>query len=251
VTPTPATLHAALRARAKGLYTCEAAAELLIAHASWLHRGDFLGAFVHTAPSPAGGSPTADIDWPGAISALDGGRLPCSSGEGRVLRIAASLAEGIPANLQDALAGLDTTNVELVARAVLHAGGTKRPLDPAASLGIPATPAGATMSNPAGNEAADPDVTLPTPAADNITGILYLAADVLAHLARDPRVDTHATAFLAELLGTRAQLEDLIDVCRNQATRMHACAATSDHHDTTTAGTAGRGQAQHGQKLPK
>jgi hypothetical protein len=122
---TPLHLHAALRAHAGGLYAQEAAVELLIAHFSWLRRGDFLDEFVLTAPSPAGGTPVADIRWLDAVGALDDGRLPCSGGEGRVLRIAASLAGGVPVNLQDALTGLDTTNIGLVARAVLHAGGQK------------------------------------------------------------------------------------------------------------------------------
>jgi hypothetical protein len=221
-------LHAALRAQAKGLYACEAAAELLIAHASWLRRSDFLDAFVHTAPSPAGGTPTADIHWPEAIGALDSGRLPCSSGEGRVLRIAASLAEGIPANLRDAITGLDTTNVELVTRAVLHAGGVNATLAVTDDLAARRPPRGTghsqepPVNNPAAsNEATGAEVTLPAPAAGNITGVLHLAADVLAHLARDPQVDTDASAFLAELLGTPARLEDLIDVCRNQTTCLH------------------------------
>jgi hypothetical protein len=125
VRPTLAQLHAALRAHAGGLCAREAAVELLIGHVSWLHCGDFLDEFVHTALNAAGGVPIADIRWPDAVGALDDGRLPCSGGEGRVLRIAASLADGVPVNLRDALTGLDTTNIALVARAVLHAGGQK------------------------------------------------------------------------------------------------------------------------------
>jgi hypothetical protein len=44
----------------------------------------------------------ATIDWPAAITALDGGGLPASGGERRVLRLAASLADGIPVDLRDA-----------------------------------------------------------------------------------------------------------------------------------------------------
>jgi hypothetical protein len=112
-----------LRAHAKGLYCTQAAAELLIAHASWLHRDDFLDQFMRTGPGLSSGIPMAYIDWPEAIAALDGGRLPCSGGEGRMLKIAASLAEGVPVNLRDGLTGLDTTNINLVARAVQHTGG--------------------------------------------------------------------------------------------------------------------------------
>jgi hypothetical protein len=46
---------------------------------------------------------TTEIDWPAAVAALDTGGLPCSSGERQILRLAASLAEGIPVDLRDAL----------------------------------------------------------------------------------------------------------------------------------------------------
>jgi len=88
-------LTAALRAHARGLHHLEAAVELMISHGSWLRRADFLH-FVHTAPGPIGGTPMASIDWPQVIAALDHGRLPCSGAEGRMLRLAASLAEGTP-----------------------------------------------------------------------------------------------------------------------------------------------------------
>jgi hypothetical protein len=39
--------------------------------------------------------------------------------------VAASLAEGIPDDLRDALTGLNATNIGLVAQAVLHAGGQR------------------------------------------------------------------------------------------------------------------------------
>jgi hypothetical protein len=43
----------------------------------------------------------ASIEWPEAISALHAGHLPCSAGENRMLRIIASLADGIPVNLRE------------------------------------------------------------------------------------------------------------------------------------------------------
>jgi hypothetical protein len=123
MTRIPARLPAALRAHAAGVYAGEAATELLIAHHSWLRRSDFLTRFVHTSPGPADGAPVAAVDWPAAITALDTGCLPCSSGESRILKIVASLAEGIPVDLRDALTGLDATNLDLVAQAVRRAGG--------------------------------------------------------------------------------------------------------------------------------
>jgi hypothetical protein len=123
MTHTPAHLHTALRTHAKGLYADEAATELLIAHDSWLHRPDFLARFVDISPGLANGTPVAAVDWPGAITALDAGHLPCSSGEARILKITASLADGIPVDLRDALTGLDATNLDLIAQAVFHTGG--------------------------------------------------------------------------------------------------------------------------------
>ena len=70
----------------------------------------------------------AAIDWPAAIAALDDD-LPCSGGENRMLRLAASLAGGIPVNLRDALTGLDDRNIQLVINAALHASGHRRPCD--------------------------------------------------------------------------------------------------------------------------
>jgi len=119
-------LAAPLRARARGLHAAEAGTELLINHATWLHRSDFHDHFVHPDTSTTGDTETADIDWPAAITALNTGELPCSGGEQRMLRLAASLADGIPVNLRDALTGLDTRNTDLVSQAVLHASGNRR-----------------------------------------------------------------------------------------------------------------------------
>ncbi len=119
-------LAAELRAHASGLYTAEAGCELLINHATWLHRADFRDQFVHTGPSITDNTtPMAHIDWAGALAALDTSRMPCSGGEGRVLRLAASLAHGAPVNLADALTGLDHTNIYLFIQAVLHAAGQR------------------------------------------------------------------------------------------------------------------------------
>ena len=71
------------------------------------------------------------VHWQAAVAALDGGRLACGDSEAQVLRIAASIAEGVPVDLRGALGGLDEVNVVLVARAVLHANGRR---DAAAAL---------------------------------------------------------------------------------------------------------------------
>ena len=92
---------------------------LLIGHASFLHRADFTSRFTSIPDDDAG---LAVIDWPAAIAALDDS-LPCSGGENRMLRLAASLAAGIPVNLRDALTGIDSRGTQLVVQAVLHASG--------------------------------------------------------------------------------------------------------------------------------
>ena len=116
-------LTAALRAHARGLHAREAAIELMIGHASWLRRTDFVDPFVHTAFGFIDGTPMASIDWAAAITALNDTHLPCSGSEGRILRLAASLAHAIPVDLQDALTGLDDHNTALTLAAVERATG--------------------------------------------------------------------------------------------------------------------------------
>lgn len=118
-------LNAALRAHARGLYCLEAAAELLISHAAWLRRDDFLRRFVHITSGMIDATPMATIDWPEAVAALDQGQLACSSSEARMLRLVASLADGIPVDLNDALTSLDESNAELVSHAVMNAAGCR------------------------------------------------------------------------------------------------------------------------------
>jgi hypothetical protein len=118
-------LPAALRAHAAGLLCLQAAVELLIGHAVWLCRSGFVDRFVTVEAEPALVDETALawVDWHAAAGAVQAGRLLCSASEGQVLLIAASLAEGVPVDLGDAVTGLDAVNSVLVARAVLAAGG--------------------------------------------------------------------------------------------------------------------------------
>jgi hypothetical protein len=115
----------ALRASACGLHACEAAVALVIDHRYWLTRADFLTGFADTFPSLTDGSPMAVICWPEAIAALDRGQLPASSSEIRILRLAASLAEGISVDLQNAITGLDDTNLQHLITAIWHAAGRR------------------------------------------------------------------------------------------------------------------------------
>ena len=121
----------AVRAGAGGLYSLEAACDLVIG-TGWVHRDDFTR-FISTGTSLTDGvTELACIDWQSAISSRDAGLLPCSSGENRILRLAASIAAGIPVDLNDALSGLDQASITLVVRAARHANG-QRPADFAGS----------------------------------------------------------------------------------------------------------------------
>jgi hypothetical protein len=118
------TLAEALRACASGILPAEAGVGLLISCGDWLQRQDFTSQFVTTAADASDGvTLMAAIDWQAAITALDHGQLPCSSGERHMLRLAASIAAGTPVNLSDALTGIDHRNAGLLATAVLHANG--------------------------------------------------------------------------------------------------------------------------------
>jgi len=120
-------LAAALRAHARGRYHAVAAVELLIGHRRWLCREEFVGRFVWVGRALVGGDLLAVVDWPAVVKALAAGGLPCSGGEGCVLRIAASIAAGVPVDLRDCLSTLDGVSVGLVVQAVHCGGGQARP----------------------------------------------------------------------------------------------------------------------------
>jgi hypothetical protein len=127
----PASRHLltqALRACACGIYPDEAAIELIIANDTFLHRDDFTRHII-TGEYGHRGSMTmhAAIDWTAAALALTAGALPCSGGERRILRLAASLAAGLPADLRDTLTGIDDRNLALVIDAFRHASGQRPP----------------------------------------------------------------------------------------------------------------------------
>ncbi len=122
-------LAEALRACAGGILTAEAGVSLLIDCGGWLHRDDFTGPFITTGTSISisdGTTHMASIDWPAAVTALDAGHLPCGSGERHMLRLAASIAGGVPVSLSDALTSIDHRNANLLAAAILHANGQTR-----------------------------------------------------------------------------------------------------------------------------
>jgi hypothetical protein len=120
-------LAAALWAHAEGLYCLQAAVGLLIGHRRWLCREDFVGRFVGLVPGERDGAALAMVSWRAAVRALGAGRLPCSDSEAYVLRIAASIAEGVAVDLRECLSTLDDVGIGLVVDAVRCAGGQTTP----------------------------------------------------------------------------------------------------------------------------
>ena len=118
----PATLAAGPGAHAEGLCCLEAAAELLIAQ-PWPHRADFTSRFVTIHRSPGSGQPGGRHRLAPVVTAL-GVSLPCSGGEQRMLKITASLADGIPVDLREGLTGLQH-NLNLLVTAIRHARGQR------------------------------------------------------------------------------------------------------------------------------
>lgn len=123
--PTPAHLIEAARAWARGSCALEAAVELLIQHGVWLHRPEFRRYAINYVTATYTRIPYAVIDWQAADAALVRGRMPCTGSEAAVLRIALSLADGVPVELGPAITGLDATNLARVLAAIAHASGNR------------------------------------------------------------------------------------------------------------------------------
>ena len=114
-----------LRAWARGMYTTEAATELLLR----AFGGKFAGPgnpWIHTSTESEGsGQVRAWIDF----AAIPDEVGPLSGGERRFLMLAASLAEDVPVVLGDVVPGLDRENLDLVLAAIAHAGGSHQHAD--------------------------------------------------------------------------------------------------------------------------
>lgn len=113
-----------LRACAHGLLPTEAGVELLIDHGRFLHRADFRQRFVDVFTD--NGLKFAEINWAKAITAMDHHDFACSGSEARILRLAASIADGIPVDLREALTSLGTININRLTTAIRHANGHRR-----------------------------------------------------------------------------------------------------------------------------
>jgi hypothetical protein len=122
-------LAAALRHHAAGIDAHYAAADLLIDHGIFLERPAFREEFVRAARCTPSCVHTygAYIRWGAAVTALNQHRLPCSSSEADILRIAAGLGSNVPLRLGRVLGMLDTTNIARVIDAITVANGTRIP----------------------------------------------------------------------------------------------------------------------------
>jgi hypothetical protein len=107
----------ALHEHAVGINAQTAAADLIAAHRVWLTRPDF-APFIQHGRCHSTHLPMATIRWRAAHTALQRGQLPSSDSETNVLRIAASLAAGIPISLRHVLGNLDHRNIAHVIRAI-------------------------------------------------------------------------------------------------------------------------------------
>ena len=112
-------IHDQLRAWAKGMYTTEAATELLIRA--------FDGRFAE--PGNAWIQPTQTGYWVD-FTGISGHIGALSGGEQRLLRIAASIGSSdVQVNLSDGITGLDRKTLHLVLAAIAHAGGSHEQTD--------------------------------------------------------------------------------------------------------------------------
>lgn len=108
---------------AAGMLAETAAVNLLAEHGTWLTRDTFTSRCIHitTGLTDIPGIPdtAAAIRWRAAITGL---HRHGASGTGKaVLRIAASIAIGIPVSLHDTLGSLDQATLRAVLRAIAHA----------------------------------------------------------------------------------------------------------------------------------
>ena len=121
----PDQLASMLRAWASGLYSGEAAVELLIAHGAWLARRDFRVGLVDAVDDGWGRRgavvPMAAIGWDVVADFLDQPEVGASTSEVSILRLAASLAGARgPTSLMELTGTLDDTNAALVLDALAH-----------------------------------------------------------------------------------------------------------------------------------
>jgi hypothetical protein len=123
-------LESALLRAAVGDYALEAAVLLLVESGHWLPRLQSAGLVtIALDGSDTDGGPWAAVQWGDLDRALRAGVVTGSSGQLRLLRAAASLADGQPVDLADLTAGVDRDELTLLLAAVAHAAGSHEHAD--------------------------------------------------------------------------------------------------------------------------
>ena len=123
-------VESALLRAAVGDYAAEAAVLLLANSGEWLPRLQAAGLIdIALDGDAADGGPWAAVLWGELDQALRTGAVTGSGGELRLLRVAASLADGQAVDLADLTAGLDRAELTLVLAALAHAAGSHEHTD--------------------------------------------------------------------------------------------------------------------------
>jgi hypothetical protein len=116
-------IETALMRGAVGDYADEAAVLLLINSGHWLPQLQ-VSDLITLVPDIDRDGLWAQIAWPDLEEALAAGRIGGGGSEVRLLRAAASIAEGHPVDLGDLAAGLDRPALTLLLAAIAHAAGS-------------------------------------------------------------------------------------------------------------------------------
>lgn len=125
-------LENALLRTAVGDYAAEAAVLLLANAGHWLPQLAAAGLIAVDYDDDPTGPPTghapgvgwASVTWVDIDPALREGRIHGSSGQLRILRAAASIADGQALDLGDVASGLDRRHLQLLLAAIAHTGGS-------------------------------------------------------------------------------------------------------------------------------
>ena len=118
-------VETALLRAAVGDYALEAAVLLLANSGHWLPRLHAAGLIMIALDGDAvDGGPWAAVQWPELDPALRTGAIAGTGGQLRLLRAAASLADGQPVDLADLTAGVDRAELTLLLAALAHAAGS-------------------------------------------------------------------------------------------------------------------------------
>ncbi|MGY1841218.1 MULTISPECIES: hypothetical protein [unclassified Modestobacter] len=120
-----AAVEGALLRAAVGDYAAEAAVLLLANDGHWLPRLQAAGLITIALDGDAvDGGPWAAVLWPDLDGALNTGVITGTGSQRRLLRAAASLADGQSVDLGDLAAGLDRPALRLLLAALSHAAGS-------------------------------------------------------------------------------------------------------------------------------